>query len=139
MTPAFRALGCSALLATLSACSTLTRPANPGVADVPAPAGLPPFAQVDDGLDRCRQPTAAGFAAAERLGIRTVVNLRSAHTGRPLPAGTGLRCVEIPCHPWSMGDDDVAAFLAVATDPALRPDLVHCAEGHERTGLAVAS
>ena len=134
-----RALGCSALFAALSACSTLKPPASPDVATVQAPAGLPHFAQVDDGLYRSGQPNAGGFAAAERLGIRTVGNLRSAHEDGPLLAGTGIRCVEIPCHQWSMDDDDVAAFLAVATDPAMRPVLVHCAEGRDRTGLAVAS
>jgi len=139
MTSILRALGCSALLATLSACSTLKPAPNPGVIDAHAPAGLPHFAKVDDGLYRSGQPTAGGFAAAERLGVRTVVNLRSAHTDSPLLAGTGLRYVEIPCHQWSMDDDDVAAFLKVATDPAMRPVLVHCAAGRDRTGLAVAS
>lgn len=134
-----RALGCFALVAALSACATGQPAASPGVAGVQAPAGLPHFAKVDDGLYRSGQPTSGGFAAAERLGIRTVVNLRSAHADGPLLAGTGLRCVEIPCHQWSMDDDEVAAFLAVATDPAMRPVLVHCAEGRDRTGLAVAA
>ncbi len=134
-----RVLGCSALLAALSACSTLEPARNPGVVEAHAPAGLPHFAKVDDGLYRSGQPTAEGFAAAERLGVRTVVSLRSAHTDRSLLAGTCLRYVEIPCHQWSMDDDVVAAFLEVATDPAMRPILVHCAEGRDRTGLAVAS
>lgn len=133
------ALGWSALLTALSGCSALKPAASPGVVDAHAPAGLPHFAKVDDGLYRSGQPTAEGLAAAERLGIRTVVNLRSAHTDAPLLAGTGLRYVEIPCRQWSMDDADVAAFLEVATDPAMRPVLVHCAEGRDRTGLAVAS
>ena len=139
MTAACRALGCFALLAALSACAALKPAPKPGVLDAHAPAGLPHFAKVDDGLYRSGQPTAEGFAAAERLGIRTVVNLRSAHSDRALLAGTGLRYVELPCHQWSMDDADVAAFLKVATDPAMRPVLVHCAEGRDRTGLAVAS
>ena len=134
-----RVLLCFSVLSAMSACSTLKPAPQPGTVDLHAPAGLPHFAKVDDGLYRSGQPTAAGFAAAERLGIRTVVNLRSAHSDRPLLAGTGLRYVEFPCHQWSMDDEDVAAFLKVATDPAMRPVLVHCAEGRDRTGLAVAS
>lgn len=139
MTSTLRALSCSALLVALSACATPRSAPGPGVVDGRATAGLPHFAKVDDGLYRSGQPSAEGFAAAERLGIRTVVSLRSAHTDRPLLAGTGLRYVEIPCHQWSMDADDVAAFLEVAADPAMRPVLVHCAEGRDRTGLAVAS
>src|SRR5262245_46594446 len=35
--------------------------------------------------------------------------------------------------------DQVAAFLAVVTDPSRRPVLVHCREGRDRTGALVAA
>lgn len=139
MSTDLRVLGCCALVAVLSACSMLKPDPAPGAVDPNAPAGLPHFAKVDDGLYRSGQPTAEGFAAAERMGIRTVVSLRSSHNDRPLLEGTHLRYVQIACHQWSMNEEEVAAFLKVATDPAMRPVLVHCAEGRDRTGLAVAA
>jgi protein tyrosine phosphatase (PTP) superfamily phosphohydrolase (DUF442 family) len=67
------------------------------------------------------------------------VNLRSAHDDRAALRGSGLGYVEIPMHAWDVDDDDLARFLRVATDPALRPVLVHCAQGADRTGACVAA
>ena len=47
-----------------------------GVARPDAP-GLSNLGRVDAGLWRCAQPTREGFRSAERLGVKTVVNLRA--------------------------------------------------------------
>jgi protein tyrosine phosphatase (PTP) superfamily phosphohydrolase (DUF442 family) len=101
--------------------------------------GLPNFAKVDDGLYRCAQPTTEGLVAAEKMGIRTVINLRSAHHDRAPGPNCKLLYMELPCHAWSMNEEEVEQFLRVATDPKYRPVLVHCAHGQDRTGLAVAA
>jgi protein tyrosine/serine phosphatase len=101
--------------------------------------GLPNLGRVDDGLWRSGQPTREGFLEAKRLGVKTVVNLRSAHSDDRLLRGTGLRYVEIPASAFDIGPDEVARFLKVATDPASRPVLVHCAQGQDRTGACVAA
>ena len=114
----------------------VTRPDAPGLANL---------GQVDAGLWRSAQPTAEGFRSAERLGIKTIVNLRAERSdvGACRPAGpaggTGLTGVSIPTRQWNLREDDLVAFLAVATDPARRPVLVHCAEGRDRTGVCVAA
>ena len=123
-----------AVLACRSGGGSDAEPAGRSVAP-----GLSNLGRVDDGLWRSGQPTAEGFAAARAMGIRTVVNLRSAHSDRDLAAGTGLELVEIPTHQWDVDEGDLAAFLKIATDPARRPVLVHCAEGRDRTGVAVAA
>ena len=95
--------------------------------------------RVDDGLWRSAQPTAEGFRSAAALGVRTVVDLRTAHSDAPLLAGTNIREVSVPAHQWNVTEADLVAFLDVATDPACRPVLVHCAEGRDRTGICVAA
>lgn len=108
----------------------VTRPDAPGLSNL---------GQVDEGLWRAAQPTDEGFRSAERLGVRTVVNLRAERSDAGGLRGTGLSGVSIPARQWSLSEDDLAAFLVVATDPARRPVLVHCAEGRDRTGACVAA
>ena len=106
---------------------------------VTCPPGLSNLGKVDDGLWRSAQPTGVGFRSAGALRIRTVVDLRAGHSDAPALAGTGIRSVSIPMHQCDVSEDDLVAFLTVATDPAMRPVLVHCAEGRDRTGVCVAA
>lgn len=101
--------------------------------------GLSNFARVSDSLYRGAQPDATGFRTLKSLGIKTVVNLRSAHSDRPLLAGLGMGYVEIPSHAWSPKTEVVAEVLAIARDPANQPVFVHCQHGADRTGYTVAS
>jgi protein tyrosine/serine phosphatase len=39
---------------------------------------------------------------------------------------------------WPRGDQ-ISEFLAIATDPARQPVLIHCAQGVRRTGMMVAA
>ncbi|MBN1769929.1 MAG: tyrosine-protein phosphatase [Deltaproteobacteria bacterium] len=100
--------------------------------------GLPNFHRVDDGLYRGAQPGAEGMRSLERLGVRTVVNLRAAHSDRDELRGTSLDYEHISFKPWHPEDEDVEAFLGIATDPARRPVFVHCQHGADRTGMMVA-
>lgn len=106
---------------------------------LPGSPGLSNLGRVDDGLWRCAQPTAEGFRSAQALGVRTVIDLRASHTDAPLLSGTSLREVNLPMHQASVTEADLVAFLVVATDPAARPVLVHCAQGRDRTGICVAA
>ncbi len=108
----------------------VTRPDAPGLSNL---------GQVDAGLWRSAQPTPEGFRSAEKLGVKTVVNLRAEHSDAGGLGGTGLQGVSIPMRQWSVSEDDLCAFLVVATDPGRRPVLVHCAEGRDRTGACVAA
>jgi tyrosine-protein phosphatase SIW14 len=100
--------------------------------------GLKNFAIVSDALWRGAQPTAEGFAELKRRGVKTVVDLRSAHSDRDLMAGTGLQYVEIPCHAWHPEEEDVLGFLKIISDRKNQPVYVHCAAGADRTGTMVA-
>ena len=62
--------------------------------------GLPNFAKVADGLYRGAQPSAEGFRTLTGMGVKTVVNLRWAHSDREMLAGTGLQYLHIRAKAW---------------------------------------
>jgi protein tyrosine phosphatase (PTP) superfamily phosphohydrolase (DUF442 family) len=125
-------------------CGAESAPARPADARpttwaVPlAEPGLPNLHRIDDGLYRGAQPSAEGMRALERMGIRTVVNLRAAHSDRDELVGTNLGYEHISFKPWHPEDEDVEKFLRIVTDPARRPVFVHCQHGADRTGMMVA-
>lgn len=104
---------------------------------------VPRFQQVDERLFRGGQPDRTGFEALRRLGVRTIVNLRSEHDERALVEELGLKYVQIPVPPAPFGvrvrlpDAAVRRFFAVVDDPVSGRVFVHCRRGADRTGVAV--
>jgi len=100
--------------------------------------GLPNFHKVTDNLYRGAQPTAEGMRELARMGIKTVINLRAAHSDRDEIADTGLDYAHISAKPWHAEDEDVIKFLQAVADPDRGPFFVHCKRGADRTGLMCA-
>ena len=134
-----------AILASLSLISVSADPVE--VKAEPRPArwatpvqaeGLSNCFRVSDTLYRGAQPAREGFIELQRMGIRTVVNLRSEHSDLQLIQGLGLNYVTIPMNAAFPKQEDFRRFLAVARDPAKQPVFVHCQHGSDRTGTAVA-
>jgi protein tyrosine phosphatase (PTP) superfamily phosphohydrolase (DUF442 family) len=100
--------------------------------------GLPNFAKISDALYRGAQPTREGFLELKKMGVRTVVNLRTAHSDKELMTGLGLKYVSISFKPWHAEDEDVIPFLKVVANPQHQPVFVHCQHGADRTGTMVA-
>jgi protein tyrosine phosphatase (PTP) superfamily phosphohydrolase (DUF442 family) len=101
-------------------------------------AGVPNLYQVSPTLYRSAQPTRAGMAALEKLGVRTVVNLRSFNSDRDELKGTKLKAAHLTMKAWHPERKEVIAFLKLATDPKQTPVLVHCQHGADRTGTLCA-
>ena len=101
-------------------------------------AGLPNLYRISDNLYRCAQPTAEGMRAAEKLGIKRVINLRAFHSDTKKLRSTKLQGERIHFNTWHAEDEDVLHFLKLAANTNAGPILVHCQHGADRTGTMVA-
>ena len=100
--------------------------------------GLPNLHRMNDHLYRGAQPAAEGMAELKKMGIKTVLNLRSLHSDADLIGDTGLVSVSIPMNSWHAEEEDVVAFLRIVNDTNNAPLFVHCLHGSDRTGTMCA-
>jgi protein tyrosine phosphatase (PTP) superfamily phosphohydrolase (DUF442 family) len=134
-------------LITLIACFVLV---NVAVATEPVPDrpaswaqpvkldGVPNLHKVSNALYRSAQPTALGMKDLKRMGIKTVVNLRSYHSDRNEIGTTGLGYEHIYMKAWHPEREEIIRFLKIVTDSQRTPVLVHCLHGADRTGTMTA-
>ncbi len=88
-------------------------------------------------LFRSAQPTARAFTEYEKLGIKTVLQLRPDKDDEPLIAHTALRLLVVPMKTADIRDAHVIeALRLIRTEPG--PILMHCRHGADRTGLVAA-
>lgn len=87
---------------------------------------------------RSSQPDEAGFAALEKLGVRSVLNLREYHKDTRKARGTGLKLMAYPMAAGEVTAADVEACLRMIQETP-KPVLVHCWHGSDRTGIIVAA
>lgn len=100
--------------------------------------GVENLHKIDANLYRSAQPTREGMRKLEKMGIKTVVNLRSFHSDRDEIRGTELKYVHIYCQTWNLEDEDAIEFLKVVSQKENGPFLVHCWHGADRTGMMCA-
>jgi len=100
--------------------------------------GLPNLHRVNDNYYRGAQPSAEGMAELRRLGVKTVVNLRAAHSDRDEIGDLPLEYEHISAKAWHAEDEDVVRFLRIVTRPERQPVFVHCQHGADRTGTMTA-
>ncbi|MCP4613260.1 MAG: dual specificity protein phosphatase family protein [Planctomycetes bacterium] len=100
--------------------------------------GVPNLHKVSEDLYRGAQPSSEGMKQLEKLGIKTVVNLRLVHSDRDEIENTGLSYEHIPMATWNTQDEDVVRFLKIITDSNNTPVFVHCQYGADRTGIICA-
>ena len=100
--------------------------------------GVPNLHKVSEGLYRGAQPTAEGMKQLERLGVKTIVNLRTTGSDRDEIEGTALGYEHITMKTWDPDPQDIVRFLKIATDDKRTPVFVHCRHGADRTGTVSA-
>lgn len=106
-------------------------------------ATLPLFHRVDENYARGSLPMRGGIATLNRLGVRTLVDLRSIydHTDDVKSAAevAGLAYYWVPMSVWTPPTDDEAnRFVSLVTDTTKGPFFVFCADGLNRAGEMTA-
>jgi protein tyrosine/serine phosphatase len=127
-----------ALLATAAAAQATDAPRPANWAEPVALEGVPNLHRITSNLYRSEQPTALGMRNLEKLGIRTVINLRAFNSDSSELAGTTLRGVHVPVHTWHLETADVVKVMRELRQPQNGPFLIHCQHGADRTGLMSA-
>jgi protein tyrosine phosphatase (PTP) superfamily phosphohydrolase (DUF442 family) len=100
--------------------------------------GVPNLHIVSSNLYRSAQPNRMGMQNLEKLGVKTVINLRSFNSDRSELKGTKLQRAHIYMKAWHPEKKEVLEFLRIATDTNRTPVLVHCQHGADRTGTMCA-
>ena len=100
--------------------------------------GVPNLHRITDGLYRSEQPTALGMKNLEKLGIRTVINLRYFNDDKDEVKGTSLRTERTKILTWRVGDRHVIEVMNMLKNTENGPFLIHCQHGADRTGLMTA-
>jgi len=126
------------LIALAGGLAAKERPATWASPMEPRP-GLENFFRVSDQLYRGAQPKKEGFDELKKLGIRTVVNLRTSRSDEEECRDAGLKYFPIPVKAREVGDEEVIEFLKVATNPENQPVFVHCRHGADRAGVMSAA
>jgi protein tyrosine/serine phosphatase len=100
--------------------------------------GLSNFFEVTTNLYRGAQPSAQGMVELKSLGVKTVLNLRSFHSDQGLISSGQIKLARLHMKPWHAEDEDVVAFLRIASNTNNLPLFVHCQRGADRTGMVCA-
>jgi protein tyrosine/serine phosphatase len=89
-------------------------------------------------LYRSEQPTALGMKNLEKLGIRTVINLRAFNDDDDEVKGTALRTEHVKILTWHIDDAHVIEVMRMLRQTENAPFLIHCQHGADRTGVMSA-
>ena len=100
--------------------------------------GLTNFHKVSDDLYRGAQPTATGVVQLKKIGIKTIINLRSFHSDRHEIGNVEIGYEHIYMKAWHPEEKEIGKFLKIVTDKTKTPVFVHCQHGADRTGLMCA-
>jgi tyrosine-protein phosphatase SIW14 len=107
-----------------------------------APAGISNFHAVNDHVYRGAQPSGEGIQNLAKMGVKTVIDLRSDDTAiseKKQVEAAGMRFIQIPMHGMETPSDEaVQQALALFENPSAGPVFVHCRRGADRTGTVVA-
>lgn len=106
-------------------------------------AALPMFHSVDPDYMRGASPARGGMEVLRKLGVKTLVDLRSTYDRTPATAAEaeqmGLQYYCLPLNVWDPPTEaQTAEFLRVVTDKSRTPVFVFCVDGVNRTGEMTA-
>jgi tyrosine-protein phosphatase SIW14 len=126
-------------------CSVRAQSATPSLGIKLHIRGIPNSGKISDRLFRGAQPKFAAFTELKRLGVTTIVNLRSENLRkleweRGQAVAQGFRFVHIPVNGWSTPKpEQIAQFLGIFSQDPPQKIFIHCHYGDDRTGVFVAA
>jgi protein tyrosine/serine phosphatase len=133
------------LFVVLSGAQVLAQGAQPAEPARPAAwavaiekESLPNLHKVSDALYRGAQPEDEGYKTLVEMGVKSLVNLRSLHSGRDEAKEAKIKYNRIVFNPFHPEDEDLVEFLKIMANPKNHPVFVHCKHGADRTGMMVA-
>ena len=100
--------------------------------------GVPNLHRITPLLYRSEQPSALGMRNLEKLGVRTVINLRAFNSDEDEVRGTSLRTERLKILTWRVDDAHVVEVMRILRQTENGPFLIHCKHGADRTGLMSA-
>ncbi len=100
--------------------------------------GVSNLHKINDNLYRSAQPTGEGMKNLEKMGIKTIINLRAFHSDKDKLKGTGLLNNSLSVKTWHIEDEDVIKVLKIIGKKENSPFLIHCQHGADRTGVMSA-
>jgi tyrosine-protein phosphatase SIW14 len=107
-----------------------------------SPPGIQKFEQINEHLYRGAQPAEEGFKALNKMGIRTILDLRDrAHQSRwekQVVESLGMRFVTIPMSLHAPTDGEIAHVISLLNASEGWPVFVHCEGGRDRTSAVIA-
>ena len=98
--------------------------------------GVENFGLISKDVWRGAEPTAEGMRTLADLGMKTVIDLRENDESAIIPPG--VLYVRLPVSAWHCDQVNVKAVLD-AIDRSPKPVFIHCHQGRDRTGLAIAA
>ncbi|MCW3099681.1 MAG: Protein tyrosine/serine phosphatase [Chthonomonadaceae bacterium] len=102
---------------------------------------LPNFHSVTPVLLRGAAPTPAGLEALQKMGVKTVIDLRIAPKTvakeRVQLDKMGVKFINLPMSGEPPTDAQIRTFMKTIADPAQQPVFVHCQHGADRTGTMI--
>jgi tyrosine-protein phosphatase SIW14 len=102
--------------------------------------GLENVGRVAPGIFRGAQPGKDGYATLKRMGIRTVIDMRTTESEKQQVEAAGMKAIAVPISMSRNGlREKVDRVVALMADPANQPVYVHCRHGQDRTGIVVAA
>ena len=109
---------------------------------LPAQEGILNFGKVSDMLFRGAQPDAVGITNLQRLGVKTIVNLRMADEvwkGEEAESRShGIIYTNLPLHGVGRPTDEQVSIVLKVIETLPGPVFIHCQHGCDRTGTIVA-
>jgi len=101
--------------------------------------GISNVGRISQGIYRGNQPLPEGYKTLKKMGIKTVINLRSRHREKKAVEDAGMNYIEFPISMIkNLKRENVLEIINVMADPENQPVYVHCALGRDRTGIVAA-